>query len=110
MTGGASRSRRINPWRGSLPGFAGALALAGVVAIAACGREEEAAAPEIRPVRTVTVQPRQGGETVSLTGEIQPRYQADIGFRVDGKMLERPVDVGTEIKKGDLLARLDPQQ
>ena len=110
MTGGASRSRRINPWRGSLPGFAGALALAGVVAIAACGREEEAAAPEIRPVRTVTVQPRQGGETVSLTGEIQPRYQADIGFRVDGKMLERPVDVGTDVKKGDLLARLDPQQ
>ena len=50
------------------------------------------------------------GEKVSLTGEIQPRYQADIGFRVNGKILERPVDVGTQVKKGDLLARLDPQQ
>jgi RND family efflux transporter MFP subunit len=47
---------------------------------------------------------------VSLTGEIQPRYQADIGFRVNGKILQRPVDVGTQVKTGDLLARLDPQQ
>jgi RND family efflux transporter MFP subunit len=79
-------------------------------AVSACKKEETAAAPNIRPVRTVTVEPREAGETVSLTGEIQPRYQADLGFRVDGKILERPVDVGTQVKKGDLLARLDPQQ
>ena len=78
--------------------------------LAGCGKEEKAEKPEIRPVRTVTVELRETGETVSLTGEIQPRYQADIGFRVDGKILERPVDVGTVVKKGDLLARLDPQQ
>jgi RND family efflux transporter MFP subunit len=80
------------------------------LAIAACGKEEKTAAPEIRPVRTVTVAPREAGETLSLTGEIQPRYQADIGFRVSGKILARPVDVGTEVKKEQLLARLDPQQ
>src|SRR5271155_5772324 len=78
--------------------------------LAACQKEEKAAATAIRPVRTVTVEPREAGETVSLTGEIQPRYQADVGFRVDGKILDRPVDVGTTVKKGDLLARLDPQQ
>jgi RND family efflux transporter MFP subunit len=78
--------------------------------LAACHKEEKAAAPDIRPVRTVTVEPSEAGETVSLTGEIQPRYQADIGFRVNGKILQRPVDVGTQVKKGDLLARLDPQQ
>lgn len=86
----------------------GALVL--LSALAGCGKEEKAAAPNIRPVRTVTVEPREAGETVSLTGEIQPRYQADLGFRVDGKILERPVDVGTQVKTGDLLARLDPQQ
>jgi RND family efflux transporter MFP subunit len=110
MTGPASRARRITLWRRSLPGSVGLVVLAGVLAVAACGKEEKAAAPQIRPVRTVTVEPRQGGETLSLTGEIQPRYQADIGFRVEGKILERPVDVGTDVKKGDLLARLDPQQ
>src|SRR3984893_1503137 len=81
-----------------------------LLALAACKKEEKAAAPDIRPVRTVTVEPKEAGETVSLTGEIQPRYQADIGVRGNGKIPRRPVDVGTQVKKGDLLARLDPQQ
>jgi len=81
-----------------------------ISALAACKKEEKAATPEVRPVRTVTVALSEAGETVSLTGEIQARYQADIGFRVNGKIIERPVDVGTQVKKGDLLARLDPQQ
>ena len=81
-----------------------------ISALAACKKEEKAATPDIRPVRTVTVALSEAGETVSLTGEIQARYQADIGFRVNGKIIERPVDVGTQVKKGDLLARLDPQQ
>ena len=89
-------------------GVAGALILLSV--LAACHKEEKAASQAIRPVRTVTVEIRKSGDTVSLTGEMQPRYQADIGFRVNGKILERPVDVGTEVKKGDLIARLDPQQ
>jgi membrane fusion protein, multidrug efflux system len=89
---------------------AAASVLALIPALTACKKEEKAAAAEIRPVRTVTVEPKQAGDTLSLTGEIQPRYQADIGFRVNGKILKRPVDVGTQVKTGDLLALLDPQQ
>ncbi len=89
-------------------GAAGALIL--LSALAACHKEEKAAPQTVRPVRTATVELQEGGEKVSLTGEIQPRYQADLGFRVNGKILERPVDVGTQVKKDDLLARLDPQQ
>jgi len=85
-------------------------AFAVVVALAACNKEEKAAAAPTRPVRALTVAYQESGDTLSLTGEIQPRYQADIGFRVNGKILQRPVDVGTEVKKDDLIARLDPQQ
>lgn len=81
-----------------------------ILALPACRKDDQAAAVTIRPVRTITVKFQDSGEALSLTGEIQPRYQADIGFRVHGKILERPVDVGTEVKKGDLIARLDPQQ
>src|SRR6516164_1812933 len=81
-----------------------------LAALSACKKQEAAAPQEIRPVRTVTVEPKEAGDTLSLTGEIQPRYQADIGFRVNGKILKRPVDVGTQVKKDNLLARLDPQQ
>ena len=98
-------------FRRSLPFASGAIgALVLMLGMTACQKEEKAAAPNIRPVRTVTVEPSEAGETVSLTGEIKPRYEAEIGFRVNGKILERPVDVGTQVKKGDLLARLDPQQ
>src|SRR6202047_3863068 len=89
-------------------GAAGILIL--LSSLTACHKEEKAASQAIRPVRTVTVALQEGGEAVSLTGEIQPRYQADLGFRVNGKILERPVDVGTQVKRGDLLARLDPPQ
>lgn len=98
-----SRSQLFFAW-GSIASLVLMLLLAG------CQKEQKAATTNVRPVRTVTVELHEGGEKVSLTGEIQPRYQADLGFRVNGKILERPVDVGTEIKKGDLLARLDPQQ
>jgi len=89
-------------------GVVGSLVL--LAPLAACKKQEAAAPQEVRPVRTVTVESKEAGETVSLTGEIQPRHQADLGFRVRGKILQRPVDVGTQVKTGDLLARLDPQQ
>ena len=104
---GLARERSIRLLTLAL-GAAGTLILLSV--LTACHKEEKAASQAIRPVRTVTVELQEGGEKVSLTGEIQPRYQADLGFRVNGKILERPVDVGTQVKKGDLLARLDPQQ
>jgi len=94
-------------------GVLSAAAVGGLVLIAAlsgCKKEEKAQAPELRPVRTVTIGLNEDKQTVSLTGDIRPRYEADIGFRVDGKVLARPVDVGTEVKKGTLLAKLDPQQ
>src|SRR5215467_932412 len=100
--------QRLIRWRPRALGKIAAVVLLPV--LGACQKEQKAATTPIRPVRTVTVELQQGGEKVSLTGEIQPRYQADLGFRVNGKILERPVDVGTAIKKGDLLARLDPQQ
>jgi RND family efflux transporter MFP subunit len=97
---------------GSLPFVRASIGVAVMMlALIGCKKEEEkAAATPIRPVRTVTVELHEGGEKVALTGAIQPRYLADLGFRVNGKILERPVDVGTEVKKNDLLARLDPQQ
>ena len=86
------------------------LALAPV--LAACqpqGGHHADAAPVIRPVRTITVEPvtfRMGG---SATGTIEARADADLGFRIAGKLVERKVDVGSLVKAGDVLARLDDQ-
>jgi RND family efflux transporter MFP subunit len=105
---GSAKGGSAAPWPTRCWAIVGALFL--TLAVAACNKAEKSAAAAVRPVRTVTVAYQETSDTLSLTGEIQPRYQADIGFRVNGKILQRPVDVGTEVKKGDLIARLDPQQ
>jgi RND family efflux transporter MFP subunit len=71
--------------------------------------KKKAAEADIRPVRTITVEPGAGAEVTTLTGEIRARYESDLGFRIDGKIIERPVDIGSTVKNGDILARLDPQ-
>lgn len=44
----------------------------------------------------------------SFTGIVEARVQSDLGFRVGGKILERSVDVGQQVNKGQILMRLDP--
>src|ERR1700720_2831569 len=65
--------------------------------------------PQARPVRAVTVERVAGGETVSLTGHIRAKDQVNLAFRLDGRMIERPVNVGDVLTAGQVVARLDPQ-
>lgn len=44
----------------------------------------------------------------SFTGVIAARVQSDLGFRVPGKILERLVDTGQSVKRGQPLMRIDP--
>ena len=44
----------------------------------------------------------------SFTGIVAARVQSDLGFRVPGKVLERLVDVGQPVKRGQQLMRIDP--
>lgn len=77
--------------------------------LSACGRKEEARAPEPRPVRTVTVAKREAGSTVTLTGRIEAEDEAALGFRIAGRVMERPVNVGDRVQPGQIIAGLEPQ-
>jgi len=66
-------------------------------------------AESARPVRTVTVERKAEGETMSLTGQIRAKDEVSLAFRIDGRVLERPVNVGDQLKPGQLVARLDPK-
>jgi len=61
-------------------------------------------------VRITTARLVPHSETLALTGEIRARTSSQLSFRVSGRIAERFVDVGDHVKKGDLLARLDPSQ
>src|SRR5215469_13018487 len=62
---------------------------------------------QARPVRAVAVERQAEGETVSLTGHVRAKDQASLAFRLDGRMIERPVNVGDVLKAGQLVARLE---
>jgi RND family efflux transporter MFP subunit len=85
------------------------LAFASAALLAACNRTVEPPPPEIRPVRSMTVDKRGEGETISLTGNIQAQTEVNLAFRIDGRLVERLVNVGDAVKPGQLVARLDPQ-
>jgi len=44
----------------------------------------------------------------TFTGIVEARVQSDLGFRVGGKILERSVNMGQRVQKGQMLMRLDP--
>ncbi len=77
--------------------------------LVACQQEVEVAAPESRPIRTVTVEKRQAGVPTTLTGRIEALDEASLGFRIAGRILENDLKLGDRIEPGQVLARLELQ-
>lgn len=75
--------------------------------LASCSRPVEKV-EEIRPVRAMVVAAGTGKTIIELAGEIQARYESQLGFRVGGKLIARKVEVGTLVKRGQVLMQLDP--
>ena len=77
--------------------------------LAACEPDSQAAAPQPRPVRTVTVTKSEAGQPVTLTGRIEAEDEVTLGFRVPGRVLENTMRVGDRLTAGQRIARLEPQ-
>jgi RND family efflux transporter MFP subunit len=78
--------------------------------LGACNDRAATAVERAAFVHTEIVQPQDGQASLTLTGEVQARFRADLSFRVSGRVLARQVDVGAHVNAGDLLARLDPAE
>ncbi|WP_342128402.1 efflux RND transporter periplasmic adaptor subunit [Hydrogenophaga sp. OTU3427] len=77
-------------------------------ALVACSPPPPAEEP-VRAVKVVTVAAGALGATSEYAGEVRARTESRLGFRVAGKLIERPAQVGQVVKAGQLLARLDAQ-
>ncbi|MFX5705897.1 biotin/lipoyl-binding protein, partial [Acinetobacter baumannii] len=60
----------------------------------------------VAKVAWVTVQAA-GSERVSFTGVVHARTESNLGFRVAGKIVERLVDPGQTVRRGQPLMRID---
>ena len=89
---------------------AAACALAGVLVLSACAPKEVAAPESPRPVRTVVAGASTSSTTAAYSGEVRARYENSLSFRTSGKVLNRLVEVGSHVKAGQPLMRLDVVQ
>lgn len=83
-------------------------AILAALAMAGCSQKEEPAQP-LRTVRVMKIDGAAVSGGLTFPGEVRARFEARLGFRLGGKLVERRVDVGAVVKKGQVLARLDAQ-
>ena len=82
--------------------------MVGAAMLAGCGNGKIAVEP-VRPVLTQTVVPGAAATKDVYSGEVRARQEADVAFRIGGKLITRHVDAGARVAKGTILARLDPE-
>lgn len=90
-------------------GFQAACALGLLILLSGCRGGEDDVKAEVRPVRTVTIESRDSSGKIALTGRVQSQSEVNQAFRLDGQLIERTVEIGDRVKKGQLIARLDSQ-
>ncbi|HEU0200703.1 MAG TPA: efflux RND transporter periplasmic adaptor subunit [Burkholderiaceae bacterium] len=81
-----------------------------VTLVAACGKKETTVAEERRPVYSVEVGASSGSVGATYSGVVQARYESKLGFQTSGKIVARLIEVGSRVKRGQALMRLDPAQ
>jgi RND family efflux transporter MFP subunit len=76
--------------------------------LAACSKPAPKA-EDVRPVRAVVLAAGDVAGGAEFAGEVRPRIESRLGFRVGGKIVQRHVDVGAVVKRGQVMMQLDPQ-
>jgi membrane fusion protein (multidrug efflux system) len=80
-----------------------------VLSLAGCGPKKQAAAPPSTPeVTVVTVHRTSVPVTVELPGRTAAYFMAQVRARVDGIVLKRNFQEGTDVKANQLLYQIDP--
>ena len=83
--------------------------LLSLIFIASCGEEEVADKELIRPVRVMKVSDIGGMKQRTFPGIAKATQEVGLSFRVSGPLITLPVDIGDEVKQGEIVARIDPR-
>jgi len=75
--------------------------------LVACSKEAAQPVSAERPASTIVVGVAASDSGNVYSGEVHARYETVLGFRIGGKIVERLVDAGAQVRKGQVLARLD---
>ncbi|HEY8096821.1 MAG TPA: efflux RND transporter periplasmic adaptor subunit [Methylobacter sp.] len=78
-----------------------------LLTLSGCSHQDSNQQP-LRPVNVVRVANQPAEHDRPYSGEVRARFETTLSFRVAGKLTNRSVDIGEQVHKGQLLARLDP--
>jgi RND family efflux transporter MFP subunit len=78
-----------------------------VALLGACSEAAEERPDEVRTVRVIRIGAADTTRRIEYAGEVRARYETRLAFRVPGKIVERMVEVGSSVKAGQPVARLD---
>ena len=84
------------------------LAVALAAGVLACSPEAPPPEPELRPVRIEVVSSVDAGRRRSFSGTGQPAVEPKLSFKVGGNIARLPVNMGDRVRRGTLIAELDP--
>jgi len=76
--------------------------------ISGCEEPAQTFVASSRPVKTMVIGDTQSGDSRSFPAVVDAIQKANISFRVNGRIQKMLVKEGDEVKKGQLLAELDP--
>ncbi len=85
------------------------LLLLSTLLLIACAKEDLPEKQVARPIRAMKVGDVSALQQRSFPGRASATQEVDLAFRVTGPLITRPVNVGDEVKQGDVLARIDPR-
>jgi RND family efflux transporter MFP subunit len=78
--------------------------------LAACGAKQAPVYEEVRPVHSVIAGASRGAAGATYSGVVRARYESRLGFQASGRVVARLVEVGSRVRRGQPLMRLDPAQ
>jgi RND family efflux transporter MFP subunit len=84
-----------------------ALTLVAALSLAACSPPPPPPAPPLT-VKTLVASAAGAADGRRYSGEVRARHELPLSFRVGGKLLERPAELGAHVAAGQVVARLDP--
>ena len=84
-------------------------ATAAALMLAGCQAETAPVQRSERPVQVQRVTFETQDTTRDFVGVVRARHETDLAFRVAGKIVARPVNVGDRVRAGEVVARLDPE-
>ena len=79
----------------------------GLMTLAACEQEQIIAEVPLRPVKSITVSSASAERDRDFSGTSKFSEEARLSFKVAGNIKNRAVNIGDEVKQGDLIAELD---